>query len=459
VRNNGVKAGLGRVDRNRLRLLLARETEHFVETHPRSARLYERGRESMHQGVPMPWMVKWPGSFPVFVRRAEGATVEDVDGETYIDFCLGDTGAMTGHAPAPTTRAVREQLERGLTSMLPTEDAIVASNELRRRFGLQRWQFTLSATDANRNVLRYARQVTSRPKVLVFNYCYHGTVDECFAVLDGARVVSRRGSLGPPVPPSSTTRIVEFNDVEALERELAHRDVACLLTEPALTNIGMVLPEPGFHDAVRELTRQYGSLLAIDETHTISVGAGGYTRAHGLAPDVVVLGKPIGGGIPAAAFGMTEELSERIRGAVDRDFAGMGGVGGTLAGNAVSLAAIRATLDEVLTEQAYRQMVALGGRWAEGVESVVEAHGLPWHVSRLGCRVEYHFAPDRPRNGSEAAAQADFELERFIHLFALNRGILLFPFFNKGLLCPAHSEADVDRHSEVLAAAVSALVH
>jgi glutamate-1-semialdehyde 2,1-aminomutase len=453
------KAGLAPTARARLRRLLEEETERFADAHPGSAQLYERARQHMHQGVPMPWMVKWPGSFPVFVRKAEGAVIEDVDGHTYIDFCLGDTGAMTGHAPEATVRAVSEQLGRGLTSMLPTEDAVIAAGELERRFGLSRWQFTLSATDANRNVLRYARHVSGRRKVLVFNYCYHGTVDECFAVLDARRVVPRRGSLGPPVPPEATTRIVEFNDIEALERGLAHRDVACVLTEPALTNIGMVLPEPGFHEAVRALTRQYESLLVIDETHTISVGPGGYTRAHGLDPDIVVLGKSIGGGIPAAAFGLREELSERIRAAVDRDYAGMGGVGGTLAGNALSLAAVRATLEEVLTEDAYRHMISLAQRWADGVESVIAGHVLPWHVSRLGCRVEYHFAPDQPRNGSEAAAQADFELERFIHLFALNRGVLLFPFFNKGLLCPAHAAADVDRHTEVLDSAVSALFH
>jgi glutamate-1-semialdehyde aminotransferase len=445
------------LDRRRLQSVLEREEMRFSGAHPCSASLYERGRTTLLRGVPMPWMVKWPGGFPVFVASANGCMVEDVDGHRYVDFCLGDTGAMTGHSPPATVRAVQHQTALGMTSMLPSEDAVAVGEELARRFGLAFWQFTLSATDANRNVLRYARHVTGRPKILVFNYCYHGTVDECFAALDAGHVVSRRGSLGPPIPPELTTRVVEFNDLETLERELAHEDVAIVLTEPALTNIGMVMPESGFHEQLRALTRRHGTLLAVDETHTISVGPGGYTRAHGLEPDVLVIGKPIGGGIPAAAFGMTNELAERIVDSVERDFAGMGGVGGTLAANAVSMAAIRATLTQILTDDAYRHMLALGERWAAGVESVFRAHNLDWHVSRLGCRAEYHFTPRPPRNGAEAAEHVDFELERYIHLFALNRGVILFPFLNKGLVCPAHTEHNVDLHTEVLDAAIAAL--
>jgi glutamate-1-semialdehyde aminotransferase len=402
-------------------------------------------------------MVKWPGGFPVFVASANGCTVVDVDGHDYVDFCLGDTGAMTGHAPEATVRAVRTQLDRGMTSMLPGEDALTVSEELTRRFELPQWQFTLSATDANRNILRYARHVTGRSKILVFNYSYHGTVDECFAVLSDGRVSKRRGSLGPPVDPELTTRVVEFNDVEALERALAEEDVACVLTEPALTNIGMVLPEPEFHDILRSLTRRYGTLLAVDETHTISVGPGGYTRAHGLDPDILVVGKPIGGGIPAAAFGLSSDLAERVLESVERDFAGMGGVGGTLAANAISMAAMRATLTEVLTQEAYRHMIRLGDRWAAGAESVFRGHGLEWHVSRLGCRSEYHYTAQAPRTGAEAARSVDFELERYLHLFALNRGVMLFPFLNKGLVCPVHSDGDIDLHTEVLDWAISAL--
>jgi glutamate-1-semialdehyde 2,1-aminomutase len=397
----------------------------------------------------MHWMAKWPGGFPLFVAEARGGRFVDVDGHEYVDLCLGDTGSMTGHAPPPTLRALEQQAARGLTLMLPGEDAVWVAEELTRRFGLPSWQFALTATDANRFSIRLARHVTGRPKVLVFNWCYHGTVDETFATLAGGAVVARRGNLGPPVDPALTTRVVELNDVEALERELGHGDVACVLAEPALTNVGIVHPEPGFHDALRELTRRHRTLLVIDETHTICAGPGGYTAAHGLEPDVLTIGKPIGGGVPAAAYGFTADLAERIDAAVELEDVDVGGVGGTLAGNALSLAAVRATLSEVLTEEAFARMVALAERYTAGVERAIEESGLPWHVTRLGCRAEYLFGPDRPRNGTEAHAAGDFALERYMHLFALNRGILLTPFHNMALMSPATTEADVDRHTEV----------
>ena len=403
----------------------------------------------------MHWMRKWPGGFPVFVREAKGARFVDVDGIEYIDFCLGDTGAMTGHAPAPTLRAVTDQSAKGITLMLPSEDALWVSAELTRRFGVSSWQFALTATDANRFTIRLARHETERSPILVFHWCYHGTVDETFATLDADGVVrARSGNLGPPVDPAVTTRVVEFNDVDALERELAHGDVALVLAEPALTNIGIVHPEPGFHDALRELTRRYGTLLAIDETHTICCGPGGYTQAHALEPDVVTIGKSIAGGIPAAAYGFSEELAARLAGRIELGEIDVGGVGGTLAGNALSLAAMRATLAEVLTEEAFARMIPLAERWTDGVESAIAESGLPWHVTRLGCRAEYLFGPVRPRNGAEAYAASDAALERYMHLFALNRGILLTPFHNMALMSPATTEADVDRHTEVFREAV-----
>jgi glutamate-1-semialdehyde 2,1-aminomutase len=434
--------------------LQAREGARFAEKHPRSRELFERARESLFQGVPMHWMRKWPGGFPVFVREAKGAHFVDVDGIEYVDFCLGDTGSMTGHAPEPTLRAIREQAAKGITLMLPSEDALWVSQELSRRFGVGSWQFALTATDANRFSIRLARHLTGRPKVLVFNWCYHGTVDETFATLRGGVVGPRPGNLGPPVDPAETTRVVEFNDVDGLERELAHGDVAVVLTEPALTNVGMVLPQPGFHEALRELTRRHGALLAIDETHTICCGPGGYTGAEGLEPDIVTIGKPIAGGIPAAAYGFSDDVAERLSGTIELEDVDVGGIGGTLAANALSLAATRATLGEVLTDDAFARMIPLGERWKEGVESAIEESGVPWHVTRLGCRAEYLFAPDRPTNGSEAHAAGDAELERYMHLFALNRGILLTPFHNMALMSPATTQADVDRHTEVFREAV-----
>jgi glutamate-1-semialdehyde 2,1-aminomutase len=338
--------------------------------------------------------------------------------------------------------------------MLPSEDALWVSQELSRRFGVPSWQFALTATDANRFSIRLARHLTGRPKVIVFNWCYHGTVDETFATLVDGVVGPRSGNLGPPVNPSETTRVVEFNDVEALERELAHGDVAVVLTEPALTNIGIVHPEPGFHDAMRELTRWHGALLAIDETHTICCGPGGFTAAHGLEPDIVTIGKSIAGGIPAAAYGFSEEVAARLEGRIVLEDVDVGGIGGTLAANALSLAVMRATLAEVLTEEAFARMIPLAERWTAGVDAGIAEAGLPWHVSRLGCRAEYLFGADRPRNGSEAHAAGDGALERYMHLFALNRGILLTPFHNMALMSPATTEADVDRHTEVFREAV-----
>jgi glutamate-1-semialdehyde aminotransferase len=399
-------------------------------------------------------MRDWGTPFPLTVAEATGAEVIDADGHRMADFCLGDTGAMSGHAPEPTLRAIEEQAGRGITLMLPTEDATAVSGELARRFGLPIWQFALTATDANRFAIRLARHVTRRPYVLVFNWCYHGTVDETFATLSGDAVVARRGNLGAPVDPSRTTKVVEFNDLGALERALAPGDVACVLAEPALTNVGIVHPEPGFHAGLRELTRTTGTLLVIDETHTICCGPGGFTAAHGLEPDMLTIGKPIAGGVPASAYGFTASLAERIESSIEVEDVDVGGVGGTLAANALSLAAMRATLAEVLTDDAFARMIALAERWTAGVEAGIAAAGLPWHVTRLGCRAEYLFGPDRPRNGSEAHAAGDFALERYLHLHALNRGILLTPFHNMALMCPATTEADVDRHTEVFHEAV-----
>jgi glutamate-1-semialdehyde 2,1-aminomutase len=446
------------LDRTRLGPLMEAERRDFVARHPASAALTERATSSLLAGVPMNWMVKWPGPFPIFVDRAVGSHLTDVDGHDYVDFCLGDTGAMAGHGPAATIRAVEAQLHRGITHMLPVEDAIAAGEELRRRFGLRWWQFTITATDANRFSIRLARRITGRPYIAVHDHCYHGSVDETFATLDDrGRVVASLGNVGPPVDPSRTTRVVEFNDVDGLERALADRQVAALLIEPALTNVGIVLPEPGYLDAVRDITRRAGTLLIVDETHTICAGPSGATGAWGLDPDMLVIGKTIGGGIPAGAYGMSEAVGARVAEAIPVEDADVGGIGGTLAGYALSMAAVRATLQEVLTEAAFARMLPLGERWASGVEEVIARRRLPWHVTRLGARAEYHFMPRPPRTGAEQAAHADFELERLLHLWALNRGVLLTPFHNMALMSPATTEADVDRHTALFDGAAEAL--
>ncbi|MFN8216748.1 MAG: transaminase [Solirubrobacterales bacterium] len=432
--------------------LMARELDRFAAAHPRSRELRDAADGPLLSGVPMNWMTRWPGTYPVVFESAEGNTLTDVDGHTYVDFCLGDTGAMSGHSPPPTVAAAERRLRHGITTMLPSEDAGPLGEEMSRRFGLRHWQFTTSATDANRFVLRICREVTGRPKVLVFNHCYHGSVDETFATIGaGGRVEPRLGNVGPPVPPAETTRVVEFNDLDGLEAELAHGDVACVLTEPALTNIGIVLPDPGFHAALRELTRAAGTLLVIDETHTLCCGPGGYTAAHGLEPDLLTIGKAIAGGIPTGAYGMSDAVAEQILAQTLWEAADVGGVGGTLAGNALSLASARATLAEVLTEEAFARIIALGERFAAGVEEVIGGHDLDWQATRLGCRVEYMFSRTAPRSGGEAAAAFDAELDALLHLFMLNRGVLMTPFHMMALMCPTTTEADVDAHTAALA--------
>ncbi len=434
-----------------------RELATFEAAHPRSREIHEQADEALLSGVPMNWMTRWPGSHPVFFEEANGNRLTDVDGNLMIDFCLGDTGAMTGHSPEPTVAAAPRRLARGITTMLPSPDALPLGREMTRRFGLAHWQFSLSASDANRFSIRLCREVTGRDKVLVFNHCYHGSVDETVARLVDGEPSFRVGNIGPPVPIAETTRVVEFNDLEGLERQLAHGDVACVLAEPALTNIGIVLPEPGFLDALRRLTREQGTLLIIDETHTFCCGPGGYTVAHGLEPDLITIGKPIAGGIPTGAYGMTDEMAERVLEKTVWEAADVGGVGGTLAGNALSMAAARATLEEVLTDDAFAHMIEMGERFEQGVQSVIDEAGLAWTVTRLGCRAEYMLGAERPRSGQEASDAFDVELDALLHLYMLNRGILMTPFHMMALMCPETDPADVDAHTAALAEAAAEL--
>ena len=446
----------------RLAPLFAAEAERFTLAHPGAAALAARAGESLLGGVPMSWMQRWASPVPPYAVSARGAQITDADGQVYLDFALGDTAAMAGHAPAALVRAMTAQLENGATTMLPSEAAIDAAEELTRRFGLPLWQLCLTATDANRFVLRIARAVTKRPKVLVHNWCYHGTVDETFAIArpGGAAgaAQTRPGNTGPQVDPATTTRVVEINDLAATEAALAAGDVAAILIEPALTNIGIVLPEAGYHAALRELATKYGALLIADETHTISMGPGGATAAWGLDPDLLVIGKAIAGGLPGAAYGMRRELAEQISGELQRDEIDTGGIGGTVSGSVLSAVAIRATLREVLTDAAFPQMIAGANRWADGVEEVFARRSVGWSVTRLGARAEYHFTPEAPRSGGEAAAAVHHEMERYLHLHALNRGIIMTPFHNMALFSPATPHSAADQHSEALDAAIAALI-
>jgi len=445
-------------DRKLLASLMANETERFIRNRPQSKALYEVAKNRMPDGVPMLWMAKWPGPWPVYVSHAKGAHFTCVDGIDHVDLCLGDTGAMVGHSPDATVSAITAQLTKGITTMLPTEDAAIVAGMLADRFGVPMWQFTLTATDANRAMIRYSRQVTGKSKVLVMDYCYHGSVDESFATLDSlGAVVKRRGNIGAPVDPDLTTVVVPFNDVSALERAFAAGDIACVLVEPAMTNVGIVLPADGWHEALRELCTQHGAVLIIDETHTVCAGPGGMIARDGLQPDAVVVGKTIAGGIPAGAYGMTAELQARVSASIALEDIDVGGVGGTLAGNALSLAAIRATLGEVLTPQAYPEMILRATEWTQGVQSVLDECEVPWQVTQLGARAEYSFLDHAPLDGAEAAAADDFELQQYLHLHALNRGILMTPFHNMALMSPETTPEDVASHTAHFREAVASL--
>ncbi len=427
----------------RARAIYERERGRFEQSHPKSRGLAAAARRHLHNGVPMGWMTDWASPYPIFAESASGASIRDVDGNVYADFCLGDTGSMFGHSPEPIVRTLKEHAGRGLTYMLPTEDAVVVGELLSHRFGLPFWQVATTATDANRFVLRLARAITGRPRILVFNGCYHGTVDDTYLRLVGGRQTPRPGLLGQAQDLTEIAKVVEFNDLQGLEAALIQGDIAAVICEPAMTNIGMVQPDPEFHHHLRTLTRQYGTLLVIDETHTISTGPGGYTHAHRLEPDFFTLGKPIAGGIPCAVYGFTAEVADRIREATPAVDHGHTGIGTTLSANALSLRLMRVNLEEVMTPAAYAHMEKLSASLADGLAKIVRQHKLPWHVTRVGARAEFVFTAKPPRNGSEAEAGLIAPLERTIHLYLINRGVMIAPFHNMTLCCPATSPADL----------------
>ena len=443
---------------SRIAELMKSEVERFIDQHPKSQAVADQSHSSLLAGVPMPWMKRWAGPFPVVADRAEGGSIFDIDGNKYVDFCLGDTGSMTGHANAPISQAISLQAQRGFTTMLPSSDISWVANHLSERFRMSKWQFCLSATDANRFSLRIARALSGKPKIVVNDWCYHGTVDETLVILDEeGQTVSRPGAIGPQVDPGATTLAVPYNDLDAMERALATGEVACVLMEPALTNIGIVLPQPGYLEGVRRLTKQYGVILILDETHTICAGPHGASRLWGIDADMLVIGKTIGGGIPVGAYGMSSEVAVKVEALMHGHDLDVSGIGGTLSGSALAGAAIRATLTHALRQEDFDIAIPLATRWSTGVQAIIDQHDLPWTVQQLGCRAEYWFS-EHPQNGAQAAASVNDGLESFMHLYALNRGILLTPFHNMALMTPFHSEEDVDLHTSVFSDCVRELV-
>lgn len=433
------------IPRPRLASIAEREAKRYADSRPKAAAALAKGAGHYLNGVPMHWMADWPMPHLPLVAKAQGAKLTDIDGHRIDDFCLGDTGSMFGHSPAPVAKAIKAQAGRGLTYMLPTEAAMEAGRLLTKRFGNFRWQIATTATDANRFSLRVARAVTARPKVLVFNGCYHGTLDDTMVELTDGKPANRAGLVGQVQDLTKAATVAEFNDLAGVEALLQKGDVAAILTEPVMTNSCMVLPDPGFHQGLRDLATKYGAILIIDETHTISSGLGGYTARHGLNPDMFVVGKCVAGGLPTAVWGMRPEVADRFAAYNETRESGHSGMGTTLSANPLQFACLSATLAEVMTKDNYAHMEAGAERLASGLAKAIEKHKAPWHVVRVGARVEFICAPGPLRNGSEAHHAHQPQVEAAVHTALLNRGCLIAPFHNMMLVSPATTDRQIDR--------------
>ena len=448
-----------KVSEKSITALLEREKTLYVQRNVTSAQLSEKSARNWLRGVPMHWMVDWGTSFPLFITEAQGTTLTSADGHKYTDFCLGDTGAMFGHSPPAIAETLAHEGARGLTTMLPSEDAVDVGALLEDRFGLPIWQITATASDANRAVIRWCRAITGRTKILVFNHCYHGCVDDTFITADHGKVKMVDGLVGEPRDLTAFTKVVEFNDVEALEAALKDEDVACVLAEPVMTNIGMVLPAPGFLETLRTLTKTTGTLLILDETHTLSSGPGGYAREHNIIPDGLVFGKPIAGGIPAAAYGFSADVAQRIRTFLASNGEGRSGIGTTLSGSRIQLALIKTVLTTFFTQEAFAPLIVLARRLERGVADVIIKYNLDWHVTRVGARVEFMCCPTPPRNGYEASQVIHQPVDVAVHHYLLNRGVVITPFHNMMLVCPSTTEHDVERLLKALDDCLGELTH
>lgn len=433
------------IDADRLTRFATREAKRYAAARPKAKAALDKGASAYLSGVPLHWMKDWPMPHLPLVARAKGARITDIDGYEIDDFCLGDTGSMFGHSPEPVAKAIRAQANRGLTYMLPTEDALEVGRLLQDTFGPFRWQIATTATDANRFAIRVARAITGRPKILVFNGCYHGTVDDAMVELSNGKTANRQGLMGQVADLSQLATCVEFNDLAAVEAALATGEIAAILTEPVMTNSCMVLPDAGFHDGLRTLSRRYGALLIIDETHTISSGHGGYTRVHSLSPDIFVVGKCVAGGLPTAVWGLSEETASRYEQANANRAPGHSGMGTTLSANPLQFACLKANLAEVMTAKNYAHMEKLAERLAHGLKKSIARYKAPWHVVRAGARVEFICAPGPLRNGAEAALAHQPAVESALHTALLNRGSLIAPFHNMMLISPATRKRQVDR--------------
>lgn len=424
--------------------IAAREAERFRDANPR-AFAHHAAATGWFQSVPFHWMKDWPSPVPIVAASAKNARLTSIDGQAYDDFCLGDTASLFGHSPPALAAALAAQASEGLSYMLPTERGAALSERLAAMFGLPQWQVTTTASEANRAVIRWCRGISGRPKILTFNGAYHGAVDDAFVDLKGGAPVMRVSLIGQVHDLRDTTTVIEFNDEDALAAVLRHGDIACVLAEPVMTNVGMVRDAPGFLATLRKLCDETGTLLVFDETHTISSGYGGHGVTHGPTPDLMVVGKSIGGGVPCAVYGFSAEVAGRMA-ALDRSRPpGHSGIGTTLSANALAITAMDTMLGEVITPAAYDPMLRGAARLVAGLEQEIANAGLDWHVTQVGARVEFLTCPAPPLNGSEAKAAMHPELEAAIHLFLANRGILLAPFHNMMLVSPVTSDDQIDR--------------
>jgi len=437
---------LSSTDTPALQAWLAQEQALFARQHPQSALLQSRSNQHFLFGVPMHWMRDWPMPHGMFVQQAQGAQLQCADGLVYADFCLGDTGAMFGHSPPAVAQAMTDQALRGWTCMLPSPTAADVGERLSQIFGLPQWQLALSASDANRFVLRWVRAITRRSVVLVFDGCYHGAVDDTLVDrLDDGRVVDRPSVLGQLHSHALSTRVVPFNDLPALAAALADHEVAAVLAEPALTNCGLVLPDPDFWPQAQALCQRHQTLLVWDETHTLSTACGGWARHHGLQPDMLVVGKAVAAGLPCAVYGFSDKVAQRMASAKQQAPEGHSGIGTTLTANMLTLAVLQASLQHLHKPEIYAQMMAGAEHLAQGLLERIRAHGLPWSLTRLGARMELQFMAAPPRNAQDVRAADQHLMQSLLHLFMLNRGVVLTPFHCMMLVSPATSARQIDQ--------------
>ena len=432
-----------RLDLGKLDSLREREVARFRARIPRSRALYEQSRRLMPSGVPSSWMAAFYPGTEIFVSRGAGARFEDVDGNSYLDMTQSDLSMVCGFGPEAVTRAVAQRFAAGSHFLLPTEDAIAVCGLLASRFGMPFWQFTLSASAANTEAIRIARLATGRDKVLLFAGKYHGHIDETLVTVKAE--VGEPGHHGLPRGVEQHTIIVPFNDLDAVEAALRQGDVACILAEPVMTNMGVIHPDDGFLSNLRALTRRMGALLIIDETHTQVAAFGGFTRAWRLEPDILTLGKCVGGGVPIGAYGLTAELSDLVeRNTEPRVVDGKTlAIGGTTYGNALNMAAARAALESVLTEAGYERVARLGAVLADGIDRLIAQRDLPWRAYRLGNRSGICLDRTLPRNAAEAARCVSNPLNHAMRPFMANRGIWEPIYIHGPSASFAHTDADI----------------